>query len=61
AQEVKVPSALERCLRILLLWNTTESPEAIQHPYLNGAEALTLRDEQDPSILAELAATFRTR
>ncbi len=38
--EMDVPGGLERCIRILIHWNTTKSPEEIQHVYINGAEAL---------------------
>jgi chorismate mutase len=31
---------VERCLRVLLLWNTTRSQSAIRHVYLRGAESL---------------------
>ncbi|MFT5198165.1 MAG: chorismate mutase [Planctomycetota bacterium] len=58
AQEIDVPGGLARCLRILLLWNTALPPESIQHCYLNGAEALTLRDELAPSLLDGIAAQF---
>jgi chorismate mutase len=51
AQEIDVPGALARCLRILLLWNTETPARSIEHCYLNGAETLTMRDEQAPSIL----------
>lgn len=51
AQEIDVPGALANCLRILVLWNTEKPAESIRHCYLNGAEALTMRDEQAPSVL----------
>jgi chorismate mutase len=31
---------VERCLRVLVLWNTTRSQAAIRHVYLRGAAAL---------------------
>jgi chorismate mutase len=31
---------LERCVRVLLLWNTRRSPQEIRHVYLHGAAAL---------------------
>lgn len=41
--EMNVPDGLEKCIRILLHWNTTKSTREIQHIYINGAE--TLRPE----------------
>ena len=32
--------AVERCLRVLVLWNTTRSQRDIRHVYLRGARAL---------------------
>jgi chorismate mutase len=31
---------LERCVRVLLLWNTRRTPQEIRHVYLHGAAAL---------------------
>jgi chorismate mutase len=58
AQEIDVPGGLAHCLRILLLWNTEKGAADIEHCYLNGAEALTMRDEQAPSILDGLGSQF---
>ncbi|MDF1837135.1 MAG: chorismate mutase [Planctomycetota bacterium] len=58
AQEIDVPGALGHCLRILLLWNTERPADSIEHCYRNGAEALTMRDEQAPSILDGLMPQF---
>lgn len=33
-------TGLDRCLRVLLLWNTTWTQEAVRHVYLRGAAAL---------------------
>jgi chorismate mutase len=33
-------AGVDRCLRVLLLWNTTRSQAAIRHVYLGGAAAL---------------------
>jgi chorismate mutase len=33
-------AGVERCLRVLLLWNTTRSQAAIRHVYLRGAAVL---------------------
>ena len=38
--EMNVPGSLERCIRILLLYNTEKSAEEIAHIYINGAECL---------------------
>jgi chorismate mutase len=38
--EMAVPGALDKCIRILIHWNTTKGPKEIQHIYINGAEAL---------------------
>jgi chorismate mutase len=33
-------TAVERCLRVLILWNTPKAQHDIRHVYLRGAEAL---------------------
>lgn len=38
--EMDVPGGLDKCIRILLHWNTNNSTQEIQHVYLNGAEEL---------------------
>lgn len=38
--EMAVPGALDRCIRILVHWNTTKGPREIKHVYINGAESL---------------------
>jgi chorismate mutase len=38
--EMNVPGALERCVRILLHWNTEKSPEEITHVYIKEARRL---------------------
>jgi len=40
AQEIPVPGSLERCIRVLIHWNTEESAAEIKHVYLKGAQAL---------------------
>ena len=40
AQEMNVPSSLQRCLRILILYNTEKSAEEIVHVYIKGATTL---------------------
>ena len=38
--EMNVPDALPRCIRILIHWNTTKTPQEIRHVYLNDAQGL---------------------
>lgn len=38
--EIDVPGALPRCIRVLMLINTTKTPREIRHVYLRGAAAL---------------------
>lgn len=40
AQEVPVPGALPRCIRVLLHWNTDKPAREVVHVYLHGARAL---------------------
>lgn len=40
APEIKVPGALPRCIRVLMLWNSTRTPEQVQHVYLRDAAVL---------------------
>lgn len=40
ATEMAVPRALPRCVRILMIWNTSRSQEQVVHTYLHGATAL---------------------
>ena len=40
AQEIPVPGALPRCIRVLLLWNTDVPQSSVQHIYLRQAAAL---------------------
>jgi len=40
AQEIPVPRSLERCIRVLIHWNTEKSAAEIRHVYLKGAKAL---------------------
>ena len=39
-QEMAVPGSLRRCIRVLLHWNTDQSPEEIRHVYLGAARGL---------------------
>jgi chorismate mutase len=38
--EMAVPGSLERCIRVLIHWNTTRSAEQIVHVYTRGARNL---------------------
>ncbi|MGQ0550717.1 MAG: chorismate mutase [Armatimonadota bacterium] len=38
--EIDVPGALARCIRILLLWNTSRTQEEVVHVYLDEAQGL---------------------
>jgi chorismate mutase len=38
--EMNVPGSLDRCIRVLIHWNTTRNSEEIIHVYLKGAENL---------------------
>lgn len=38
--DVDVPGALGRCIRVLLLWNTSRAQDEIVHVYLRGATGL---------------------
>lgn len=38
--EMDVPGSLQRCIRILVLYNTEKRADEIVHVYINGAEAL---------------------
>ncbi|MGH2347844.1 MAG: chorismate mutase [bacterium] len=40
ATEIDVPGAVPRCIRVLMLWNSSRSQEQVRHVYLRGAEAL---------------------
>lgn len=38
--EMNVPHGLERCMRVLIMWNTGLSPRDIRHIYLGDAQQL---------------------
>ncbi len=38
--EMNVPGSLQKCVRILVSWNTEKKPAEIRHIYLKGAKAL---------------------
>ncbi len=39
-REIPVPGALDRCIRVMVLWNTPKSQKDIVHVYLHGAKSL---------------------
>jgi chorismate mutase len=39
-QEIAVPGGLERCIRVLIHWNTTKAIDELQHVFLRGAVVL---------------------
>jgi chorismate mutase len=39
-QEIPVPGGLAHCIRIMVLWNTELTQDAVQHVYLGGAAVL---------------------
>lgn len=40
AQEMNVPGSLQKCLRILILYNTEKNADEIVHVYIKGATSL---------------------
>lgn len=48
SQELEVPSAPPRCIRVLILHNTTVAMETLNHVYLRGA--VVLRPEYRPGV-----------
>lgn len=40
AQEIPVPGSLQKCIRVLVHWNTDEEQKNIKHVYLHDAVAL---------------------
>ena len=39
-RELPVPGALERCVRVLVHWNTDRSQSQVRHAFLHGARSL---------------------
>jgi chorismate mutase len=52
--EMPVPGSLERCVRVLIHWNTTRRADEIIHVYIRGAR--WLRPERAAALPAILAA-----
>ena len=53
--EIAVPGSLPRCIRVLILWNTTRPAREIEHCYLNGAEGLRPDRAPSPGFSSALA------
>jgi len=53
AQEMAVPGALPRCIRVLLLWNADCRPDQIRHVYLRGAGVLRPDLAAEPDTVPE--------
>lgn len=39
-QEIPVPGALSKCVRVLIAWNTTTAQRDVRHAFLHGARVL---------------------
>ena len=40
AHELRIPGSLEKCIRVLIHWNTDKSADEVQHVYIKGAVSL---------------------
>lgn len=56
--EMRVPSGLPQCIRILLHWNTAKTAQEIIHVYLHDAQSLRPDKENVPPIPAEEIERF---
>jgi len=56
--EMAVPGALDRCIRILIHWNTPKLQHEIVHVYIKGA--VNLRPERGQMLLDEVESTINT-
>lgn len=56
--EMKVPTGLPQCVRILLHWNTPKMAQEIVHVYLHEATALRPDKDEVPPIPAEEIERF---
>jgi chorismate mutase len=58
--EMQVPGGLEKCIRVMLHWNTTRSSKEIIHVYLREAEQLRPDRKSLPEIpLEDIVAAAR--
>ncbi len=51
--ETPVPGSLQRCIRVLIHWNTNKRQDGIQHVYLRAAQSLR-PDLQQNSIIEKV-------
>ncbi len=56
--EMAVPGALDRCIRILIHWNTPKLQHEIVHVYMKGA--VNLRPERGQMLLDQVESTIKT-
>ena len=56
--EMAVPGALDRCIRILIHWNTPKLQHEIVHVYIKGA--VNLRPERGQMLLDQVESTINT-
>jgi chorismate mutase len=56
AQEIPVPGGMERCIRILIHWNTPLTQAEVRHVYLG--EAARLRPDLNPPAARQAQAPF---
>lgn len=49
--EMAVPGSLQRCIRVLIHWNTVRRADEIMHVYIRGAR--TLRPDRSAAMSAE--------
>jgi chorismate mutase len=59
--EMAVPGALERCIRVLVHWNTTRRADEIVHVYIRGARNLRPERALLLSHRAESASSVASR
>ena len=60
SHEMQVPGGLEKCIRVMIHWNTTRDSKEITHVYLREARRLRPDRKSLPTIpLEELAAAVR--
>jgi chorismate mutase len=59
--EMAVPGSLQRCVRVLVHWNTTRRADEVRHIYIHGAKnlrperSLLASERQQPRARAEAA------
>jgi chorismate mutase len=58
-QEIAVPGGLERCIRVLIHWNTTKMINEVEHVFLRGA--VVLRPDLTKTETAKNSLNGRTK